>query len=149
MFLSNKVKSIAAFSLLSLGTLGSQALFAPKAQAEYRAPMICNYNNNTNICTVRISLNNGAVADALIVRGRGITIPRGIANTWAINGMTTGNISRSQGLLINSVTIGGKRYYTSVSARMVSSGTNVTIGVDSLIDLGATVNYNTSELILP
>lgn len=145
MFLSNKVKSIAAVSLLGLGVLGSQTILTPEARAENRAPVICNPGT---MCTVRVSLNNWVTADAVIVPNRsGIAIPRSIVRTWAINGATKGDVS--QDLPIKSITIGSKTYSVDYPAKVVSYGNRVMIGANSLERMGARLDRRTNQIILP
>ena len=147
MFLSNKVKSIAAVSLLSLGALGSQALLAPKAQAQSLVPMIC---DSKNTCNIRIILNNRATVDAIIVPNiSGIRIPRSTLQDMAMKGITTGDVSQASSIKLYSVGIGNKTYRTNTIAPVVSSGNQVMIGLNSLKAMGARRNGNTNNLILP
>lgn len=146
MFLPNKVKSIAAVSLLSLGAIGSQVLSTPKAQAQSLVPMMC----NSGRCNIRVRLDNFATVDAEIVPNtRGIIVPRSLLQQMAIKGKTRGDVSKSLAHNFRSITIGNKTYSVNIPARVVSYGNRVMIGENSLQSTGARRYGNTNQLILP
>lgn len=147
MFLSNKVKSIAAVSLLSLGALGSQALLASKAHAQSLVPMACSQGK----CNIRVNFDNSAAADVLIVPNTsGIMIPRSVVKELALKGWTRGDLSQTSTFNFNSITIGNKTYsMKNTPARIVSSGNQIMIGANTLEALGARRHGNSNQLLLP
>jgi hypothetical protein len=149
MFLPNKVKSIAAVSLLSLGTIGSQVLLTPKAQAQSAkniVPVMC----HEEWCEIRLRINNAVTVDAIIVPGySGIKVPRSLVEEAAIRGFTQGNIADVSTIGIESITLGNEKYYVNTRAQMDSDSDQVMIGGDYLKRLGARQYGNTNQLIFP